>query len=143
MQDLYKRLGIKPGASREEIAVAASLKPELASRAAILLDEHRRAKYDRAHATLSAIGTLRHRIRLESGTAVFCKQHPDFAVGNLAEDNTGGPVRPKPSAPSTAKQDPVQRKQRAPARRTRFNWPVIMVVLVFIVILAVLTVMRG
>lgn len=92
MRDLYRRLGLDPTATEEEIAAALEEHPDLQGYSAILLDEERRALYDRVHATLKMIGTLRFRLDLDKSDAWFIQRHPDFAImpkpilGAAAED---------------------------------------------------------
>lgn len=98
MNDLYFRLNIDPNASAEEIAAALALKPEMSACSSILLDAEKRSVYDRTHATLSAIGLLRHRLGLNSIDPWFLQNYPHF-----------GP-RPRPSTPrgESAEVEPEQ-----------------------------------
>lgn len=79
MKNLYLQLGIDPQASQDDIEAALQAKPELADAAAILLDESRRAAYNRTVSTLSSIGMLRHRLGLDADQTWFVKTCPDFA----------------------------------------------------------------
>jgi hypothetical protein len=57
MKDLYRKLGIESGASREAIESALESCPDLADdHAPVLLDPEKREVYDEAHAALKAIG---------------------------------------------------------------------------------------
>jgi hypothetical protein len=76
---LYFKLGIEPGAGVEDIAAALELHPEMSAYAPILLDEKKRAAYDRSHAALSAIGELRHQLGLNDGNPWFLEKYTDFA----------------------------------------------------------------
>jgi hypothetical protein len=88
MKDLYRRLGIDPKASTGDVAAALASKPEMGECAAILQDPEKRAGYDQAHATLNAIGILRHRLGLGSGDSWFLENCPDFAPGLLKTEHT-------------------------------------------------------
>jgi len=79
MKNLYLQLGLDPHASRDDIEAALQSKPELADAAAVLLDESRRAAYNRTVSTLSSIGLLRHRLGLDTDQTWFVKTCPDFA----------------------------------------------------------------
>ncbi|EHJ04393.1 hypothetical protein [Marinobacter manganoxydans] len=70
MRDLYRRLGIKPTASSDEIQKALKSIGETKLKADVteaLLNEGRRKTYDQVHSTLSDIGKLRAKLRLSSG----------------------------------------------------------------------------
>jgi len=99
MRDLYFKLGIGRNATTEEIAAALELKPELNAYAPILLDKEKRAVYDRTHAALSAIGTLRRHLGLESGDSEFVKKYPDFSVGRRTQPPPASPSQPGPETP--------------------------------------------
>lgn len=114
MKDLYSSLGIDPGASEEEVVAALESKPDLATYAAILQANDRRAAYDRTHAALKAIGALRHRLGLDSERSWFLENFPDFAPALRAG------LRPNPM-PGGAPQTPeaaagaARRAEAAPA----------------------------
>lgn len=80
MRDLYRKLEIERSASKDEIAAALREHPELAAYSAVLLDEERRALYDRVHNTLKMVGTLRFRLDLDKSDARFIRSYPDFAI---------------------------------------------------------------
>lgn len=136
MKDLYRKLGIKPEASSEEIEAAARLRPELARQAEILLDEKRRARYDRAHAALSAIGTLRHRLGLDSGDTGFLDRHPDFGFGSR-------PVERQAEAPDAGRKDvpPAvgggEQRPGSSAGGTRRSGRSVLVVVAIVVVIAI------
>ena len=80
MRDLYRKLEIEKTASKEEIVAALEAHPDLAGYAAILLDEERRAAYDRVHTTLKMLGTLRFRLDLDKSDVWFIQHYRDFAI---------------------------------------------------------------
>ena len=80
MKDLYRKLELEPTATRDEIAAALEKHPDLNAYSAILLDEERRALYDRSHQVLKLIGTLRFRLDLDKSDAWFIKRHSDYAI---------------------------------------------------------------
>lgn len=79
MQDHFLKLGLDPEASRADIEAAIEAKPELSAAAEILLNEHRRAAYQRTVSTLRSIGILRHRLDLDKDDSWFVESCPDFA----------------------------------------------------------------
>ncbi len=78
MKDLYLQLGLDPGASTADIEMALQAKPELGEAAVILLNEPRRAAYNRTVSTLRSIGILRHRLGLDAESTWFAETYPDF-----------------------------------------------------------------
>ncbi len=78
MKNLYLQLGLAPNASQDEIVAALKAKPELSDAADVLLDEPRRAAYNRAVSTLSSIGMLRNRLGLDADQTWFVETCPDF-----------------------------------------------------------------
>jgi hypothetical protein len=80
MKDLYRRLDIRPTASKDEIAAALDQHPDLQAYAAILLDEDRRSQYDRVHGVLKMIGTLRFKLDLDKSDTWFITRYRDFAI---------------------------------------------------------------
>jgi len=80
MRDLYRKLGLEPTATRDEIAAALEKHPELEAYSAILLDDDRRSLYDRSHHVLKLIGTLRFRLDLDKSDTWFIERHSDFAI---------------------------------------------------------------
>jgi len=137
VKDLYRKLHVKPDASREEIEAVVLLKPELARQAAILLDENRRVRYDRAHAVLTTIGALRYSLGLDSGDAAFRDQYPDFAHG----------LKPLEKEPRSGIALPSGNKEKVPQPETghagsnRSGPPVLLVVAIVVVIAAVLAIL--
>lgn len=79
MKDLYLQLGINPDASKSDIEAALTQHSELADAAAILLNESRRAAYNRTVSTIRSIGMLRHRLELDHDNSWFVEHCPDFA----------------------------------------------------------------
>lgn len=79
MQDLFLQLGLDPDATRADIESALKAKPEQSAAAEILLNEHRRAAYQRTVSTLRSIGILRHRLDLDRDNTWFVESCPDFA----------------------------------------------------------------
>jgi hypothetical protein len=99
MKNLYSALGIDPGASEQEVAAALENRPDLAAYSSILLNQERRAAYDRAHMTLRTIDGLRSRLgldpdkwSLETSADQARAQRPDPTP----------PPTPPPTAPSPA-----------------------------------------
>lgn len=79
MKDLYLQLGINPDASHSDIEAAFERRPELAESRVILLNESRRAAYNRTVSTMRSIGMLRHRLGLDNNNSWFVDNCPDFA----------------------------------------------------------------
>ena len=79
MQDHFLKLGLDPTATSAEILEAIEAKPKLAAAADILLNERRRAPYQRTVSTLRSIGILRHRLGLDNDHTWFIETCPDFA----------------------------------------------------------------
>jgi hypothetical protein len=126
MKDLYARLDLRPSADEEELAASLRNKPGMESAAAILLDRGKRARYDRAHATLKTIGALRQRLKLDTGDSWFLQNCPDFAPGFKS---AAAPAKPEARATArpaqgkhseTAPQKPVQPR---PAPRSARSFP--------------------
>jgi len=110
MKDLYRKLGIDPKASNQEVAAALELKPEMSKYATILRDEEKRTGYNQAHATLNAIGILRHRLGLDSGDSWFLENCPDFAPGLLRAEQAR-------EVPKPASQDSMMEKNHQDPQR--------------------------
>jgi curved DNA-binding protein CbpA len=132
MRDLYHRLELEPTATEEQIAAALEEHPDLQGYSAILLDEERRALYDRVHATLKMIGTLRFRLDLDKSEAWFIRRYPDFAIMpkpilGAAEQDTGE---------EAAKTASRRKKER---RRKRLLFAALAALVVAAAILLVLT----
>jgi hypothetical protein len=79
MKDLYRQLGLDSSASRAEIAAALQARPEPGVTAEVLLNDSRRAVYNRAASTIQSIGILRHRLGLDNDQTWFVQNCPDFA----------------------------------------------------------------
>jgi len=121
MKNLYHILGVDPKASQEEVAAALELKPETEKFAPILLNEEKRAAYNQAHATLSAIGILRHRLGLDSGESWFLEDCPDFSP-KLLQVKKHRAAQKAVSRDSTSGENqagPPQQRQAEPPVRSR------------------------
>ena len=112
MRDLYRRLALERSASPEEIRAALERLPDMKSYSAILLDEERRAVYDRAHNTLKMIAMLRFRLGLDKSDNSFIQRYPDFAI-------MPKPVTSAATQESSGHQGPDKTTQRRD--RTRRN----------------------
>ena len=112
MKDLYARLDVQPNADEQELEAALRDEPGMETAAAILLDQEKRARYDRAHATLKAIGVLRQRLRLDTGDSWFLQNCPDFAPGFKP---AAAPAKPEASA--TVEPTPTERRETAAQAR--------------------------
>lgn len=141
MKDLYRKFHIKPDASREEIEAVVLLKPELARQAAILLDENRRARYDRAHAVLTTIGTLRFSLGLDSGDTAFLDRYPDFARGLKPMEKQPGSGITAPREPPAGTKEKDLQPDTGHAGSSRSGPPVLLVVAIAVVIAAVLAIL--
>lgn len=78
MKDLYLRLGLETDAGREAIEQAARSSGDSEAVATILLSDKRRAAYNHCHATLTAIGNLRKRLKLDDEDNWFTEECADF-----------------------------------------------------------------
>ena len=83
MRNLYKRLGIEPSASEQEIKAAiarctnSTIKTDGSE---VLLNPSRRRNYDRVHRTLCDIGILRAHLGLSHGNNWGSPESDDFRV---------------------------------------------------------------
>jgi hypothetical protein len=142
MKDLYRRLGIDPKASSREVAAALASKPEMGECAPILQDEKRRAGYDQAHATLNAIGILRHRLGLDSDDSWFLENCPDFAPRLLKAEHSSAAHKPPTRDPMAGAYDPTEQQQdskpepQIPANTKQSYLVIAVVVIAFLAILA-------
>ena len=130
MKDLYRKLDIKPTASKDEIAAALDQHPDLQVYSSILLDDDRRSQYDRVHGVLKAIGTLRFKLDLDKNDTWFITRYRDFAI------------MPKPAFVSAAQEtaDDEAAKARGGEKRGKKWWLIALVaVLLAAAIFAVLT----
>jgi len=139
MRDLYRKLGIDPRAGSEEVAAALASRPAMSECAPILLDEKKRAGYDQAHATLNAIGILRHRLGLDSGESWFLENCPDFAPGHLKSEHSSEASRPAAHKSVTASYNPPD-QQGAPKLQnlTSSSQSYLVITLVVVALLAIL-----
>jgi hypothetical protein len=142
MKDLYRKLGLDPGAAREAIESALENHPELAGdHGPVLLDPEKREVYDEALAALRAIGELRHRLGLDTGDTWFTKHYADF-VPRLIPKKVS-PTAPKPEAPApVAEESDPPEPQQTPARKRkrRFNTPAVVAVILVAAVLVVLAI---
>jgi hypothetical protein len=138
MKNLYHLLGIGPKASREEVAAALKLKPEMGGCAPILQDEEKRAAYNQAHATLSAIGILRHRLGLDSGDSWFLKDSPDFTPRLLQENKTRAAQKSVSQATTPGNNQAGPPQQQPPEPSTGSNQTLLIIAAVVIAMLAIL-----
>lgn len=126
MRDLYRRLALERSASPEEIRAALERLPEMKPYSAVLLDEERRAAYDRVHTTLKMIALLRFRLGLDKSDNSFIRHYSDFAI------------MPKPVASEAAQEasgeqdrDRTKRPQgRMPRNGTRWLLPLLLSLIV-------------
>ena len=109
MKDLYAELKVQPTADEQELAAVLQNHPGAESMEAILLDRGKRARYDRAHATLKSIGALRQRLKLDTGDSWFLQHCPDFAPGFKP---AAAPA--KPDVAISAEAAPGERRQMTP-----------------------------
>lgn len=79
MRDHFLQLNLDPDASSEVIAATIKAHPQHEEAAEILLNERRRAAYQRTVSTLRSIGILRHRLGLDNDDTWFVQTCPDFA----------------------------------------------------------------
>jgi len=142
MKDLYRKLGVQSGASREEIESALESRPDLVDdHAPVLLDPEKREVYDEAHAALKAIGELRHRLGLDTGDTWFTKENADF-VPRLIPKKVS-PAASKPVTPTAVAEEPFPPEtHQAPTqkRRRRSNTPVLIAVILVAVVLVALAI---
>lgn len=131
MKDLYRKLGIESGASREAIESALESCPDLADdHAPVLLDPEKREVYDEAHAALKAIGELRHRLGLDTGDTWFTKENADFVPRLIPKKVSPAAPKPEAQAPVVEKPYPSEPREAPPRkRRRRSNTPVLVAVI--------------
>jgi hypothetical protein len=155
MKDLYKRLGIPPTASAEEIRVAIGVTNEAATREAaefILLAPRRRTVYDRNHRVMTMIGQLRGRLAMGLRPFWSHGDHRDFtAASNPVAAGASG----RGAGGAAAGRDPIsvigaagghehghrRRRRRRMKIRAWMAWglAVVAVVLIAIVVIGWLT----
>jgi hypothetical protein len=115
MKDFYSSLGVDPRASKEEVATALKLHPELSGFSGILHNEGKRAVYDRTHDALKMIGLLRHRLGLDSGDSWFLQTCPDFAPRARLAKTAAKPIEPVSDAiPPGVKAEVARREEMKP-----------------------------
>jgi len=137
MKNLYHALGIDPKASHEEVAAALESKPELESCAPILLDEEKRAAYGQAHATLSAIGLLRHRLGLDTGDSWFLNDSPDFAPRLVREKKTMAAQKSDSPGSTPRENQAAAVQQHPPAAPTGSKQTFLIIAVVVVALLAI------
>lgn len=128
MKDLYSTLGIEPGASEQEVAAALESRPDLAAYSSILLNQERRAAYDRAHMTLSTIGGLRSRLGLDPDKWML-ENSADRARARRPD-----PAPPIPAASQAAK--PGSARSQPSAVRIRLGLVLALVAAVALAVIA-------
>jgi DnaJ-class molecular chaperone len=139
MKDLYHRLGIDPNSSSEEVAAALVSKPALSECASILQDEQKRAGYDQAHATLNAIGILRHRLGLDSFESWFLENCPDFAPRQLKAEHSSEVRQHAVHKSETASYNPPDQQENPKLQTsTGTNQSYLVIVVVIVALLAIL-----
>lgn len=138
MKDWYYRLGIDQGASSTEVAAALDLKPELSACAEILLDDEKREGYDEAHATLTAIGVMRHSLGLDSGDSWFLENCADFAPARRSARPSGGSRQPPSDDSTHEKIQGVRPQEPEPSTGTRQPLLLITGVVIAIIVLVML-----
>jgi len=136
MKNLYLQLGLDQNASPNEIEAALQAKPDLGESAAILLNESRRAAYNRTVSTLSSIGLLRHRLGLDTERSWFVATCPDF-VPRLATQKQTPPSGSQAEAAETAA-SARNAEMTAPGSRDNGRWVRIAVILFAAVVLLTL-----
>jgi hypothetical protein len=107
--------------------------------APILQDEKKRAGYDQAHATLNAIGILRHRLGLDSGESWFLESCPDFAPGHLKAEHSNERRKPAVHKSQTSSNNPPD-QQESPKLQTSTgtNQSYLIIAAVVVALLAIL-----
>lgn len=120
MRDLYAELGLDPMSTNEEIASTLKQNPAMAAHATILLNGKKRAVYDRSWFTLKTIGTLRHRLGLDTDETWFLREYPAFAPGRVSSARTDTNL--SSSAPSTESTEQIQQRggvetKKSPVKR--------------------------
>jgi len=138
MKNLYHALGIDPKASREEVAAALEVKPELNNCAPILLDDEKRAAYSQAHATVSAIGVLRHHLGLDTGDSWFLEDSPDFAPRLLQEKKTRAAQTAASHTSTTGSHQAGPPQQQPPEPPTGSRQAILIIAVVVVALLAIL-----
>lgn len=138
MKDLYRKLGIDPKASSAEVAAALESKPDMSGCAPILRDEQKRAAYDQAHATLKAIGILRHRLGLDSGDSWFLQDSPDFVPRLLQEKKTRMAQKSDPQETTPVENQDGPPQQQPPEPSAGSKQTLLIVAAVVVAVLAIL-----
>jgi len=139
MKDLYRKLGIDPKASHEEVAAALESQPDMHHCSPILKDQEKRAAYNQAHATLNAIGILRHRLGLDSEDSWFLESCPHFAPRLVMQEKLAATHQPTAQAPVTENAPKVsQQQESARSSSSRIGQSMLIVAAVVIAMLAIL-----
>lgn len=119
MKDLYRRLGIEPQSSDEEISSALASKPELSEFSSILLNPERRAQYDETHHILKTIGILRHHLGLDTGHSWFLDNCPDFTPRKGPAAGRGQAAQPQADAQRGEEKRAAPTRAAAPTAEAR------------------------
>lgn len=139
MKDLYRKLGIDPKASHEEVAAALESQPDMHHCSPILKDQEKRAAYNQAHATLNAIGILRHRLGLDSEDSWFLENCPHFAPRLIMQKKSATAHKPVLQGPApgytSGGSEPAETK---PVPSNRTGQSILIVAVVVTVMLAIL-----
>lgn len=134
MEDLYRKLGLTRDAGVAEITSALEGHQERNDIASILLDERKRAEYDRTHAALMAIGDLRHRLAIDPDYSWFEKNYPDFSAKKILAELSAHDTQPSPEQADEANNRPHPAKPQATARARRTAVFLVLVVVIVAVI---------
>ncbi|MGD2129690.1 MAG: hypothetical protein PVJ33_13970 [Lysobacterales bacterium] len=124
MKDLYRELGLSRNATSEEIAEALKQHADLADYAKVLLNEQKRVVYDRAHAAVTSIGTLRQRLGLDKESSWFVENYADFSPAarqapQAATESTSAPPAPATGAAGPSAPAPAGTAQTSSPAKTR------------------------
>lgn len=139
MKDLYARFKIDREASTAVLSGKLKDLSEAKPYAPVLLNEEKRALYDRTHATLKAIGLLRHRLGLDSDSSWFVENCPDFSVGfgpsmsvpAAGESAAAQPPRP-PSREASPASPPPPVTRSAPRKLSPLLLALVIVLLIIV-----------
>ena len=141
MEDLYRKLGITRDAGVEEISSALEDHEERKDIASILMDERKRAEYDRTHAALMAIGDLRHRLAIDPDYSWFEKNYPDFSAKKILAELSAQKTQPSPeqaNEPEKPYEQPRPMKPKTPVRTRQMAVFIALVVIIVAVIFYIL-----
>lgn len=129
MKDLYRRNKLRPRESdRVKIHNCDGSEEDKEAAFTVLLNADKKAKYDRAHATLSNIGYIRRHLGL-GGKSNWRLRYGDFL----------DPAEPAPPR----RKKPRKRSPRKPGFAALISWPVVIVALLSLVPLAYFAYVQG